>query len=196
MAEPDRSEKKRIFTTTDTVYAALGAVLITVCGWISVYIGAVPVTMQTFGVFCVLSLFGGKRGCCAIILYIVLGMLGVPVFAGFMSGPGVILGSTGGYIIGFIFIGAVYSAAVRVFGKKLWVEISSFALGLLLLYTFGTLWYVFVHTASDKAVGVAAVLSQCVFPFIVPDIVKMSAALLCARRLSPILNKRERAKRA
>ena len=64
-------------------YCALMSVLIAVCSWISLPIGQVPFTLQTFGVFCALGLLGGARGTIAIAVYILLGAVGVPVFAGF-----------------------------------------------------------------------------------------------------------------
>ena len=70
---------------TDLTYISLAAVLIAACSWISVPL-TVPFTLQTFAVFCVLELLGGKRGTAAIGLYILLGAVGVPVFAGFTGG--------------------------------------------------------------------------------------------------------------
>ena len=95
------------FKTTDLVYIAICAVMLAVCSWISIPT-AVPFTMQTFGVFCVLLLLGGKRGTLAIVVFLLLGAIGLPVFAGFSGGMGSILGSTGGYLLGFIFIGLIY----------------------------------------------------------------------------------------
>ena len=86
---------------------ALGAVFIAICSWISIP-AAVPFTMQTFAAFFVLSALGGKRGTITILTYIFLGAVGVPVFAQFTSGIGILLGNTGGYIVGFIFIGLNY----------------------------------------------------------------------------------------
>ena len=93
-------------------YAAVGAVLIAVCSWISIP-AAVPFTLQTFAVFFVLSLLGGKLGTLSILVYILLGAAGIPVFAGFSAGLGVLLGSTGGYIAGFLILGLlVFMTAV------------------------------------------------------------------------------------
>ena len=85
------------------------AVLIAVCAWISIPI-EIPFTMQTFGVFLALRLLKGKYGTLSILIYILLGAIGAPVFAGFSSGLGILLGPTGGYIIGFLFCGIIYMA--------------------------------------------------------------------------------------
>lgn len=84
-------------------YIALFAVVMAVCSWISIPILEVPYTLQTFAVFLAVGVLGGKRGTLAVLVYILLGAVGVPVFAGFTGGLGYLLGNTGGYIIGFLF---------------------------------------------------------------------------------------------
>ena len=173
---------KTTFKTLDLVYIALGAVLIAICSWI--YIPTVvPFTMQTFAVFAVLSLLGGKRGTMSILVYLIIGTIGMPVFAEFTSGIGIILGNTGGYMVGFIFIGLIYGLAVRLLGKKLWVEIISLTVGILVCYAFGTAWFMVVYARESGAVGLMTALVWCVFPFVIPDLVKLALALVLARRV-------------
>lgn len=173
--------------TLDLVYTALGAVLIAICSWISIPT-TVPFTMQTFAVFFVLSALGGKRGTAAVIVYVLLGAVGIPVFSQFTSGIGILLGNTGGYIVGFIFMGLIYWLVVRLLGKKLWTEILAMVIGIAALYSFGTVWFMIVYAQENGAVGLAVVLSWCVIPFIIPDLIKLGLALTLARRLSPVLN--------
>lgn len=175
------------FKTVDLVYMALGAVLIAICSWISIPF-TVPFTLQTFAVFFVLSAFGGKRGTITIIIYVLLGAVGVPVFAQFTSGIGILLGNTGGYIVGFIFTGLVYWLIVNLLGNKLWVEILALVLGLIVLYAFGTFWFVTVYT-TEETYGIVTVLAWCVFPFIIPDLIKMGMAIALAKRLSPVIKR-------
>ena len=179
-------ETKKNSMTIDLVYMALGAVLIAVCSWISIPT-TVPFTMQTFAVFFVLSALGGKRGTVAIIVYVLLGAVGVPVFAQFTSGIGILLGNTGGYIVGFIFMGLVYWLIVHFLGKKLWVKILAMVIGLAVCYSFGTVWFMIVYAQANGAVGLAKVLAWCVIPFIIPDLIKLRLALTLAQRLSPVL---------
>ena len=179
-------EMKKKFETLDLVYVALGAVLITICSWISIPT-TIPFTMQTFAVFFVLSALGGERGTLAIIVYVLLGAVGVPVFAEFTSGIGILLGNTGGYIVGFIFMGLTYWLIVGILGKKQWVEIFAMVIGIVVLYSFGTVWFMIVYAQTNGAVGLAMVLSWCVIPFIVPDLIKLGLALTLVRRLSPVL---------
>ena len=117
----------RQFRVVDLTYMAVCAALIAICAWITVP-AAVPFTLQTFAVFCVLGLLGGKRGTVAILVYILLGAVGLPVFSGFNGGIGALLGTTGGYILGFIFIGLIYWAAEKLFGFKLAVRIAAMIL--------------------------------------------------------------------
>lgn len=179
-------EMKKKYRTIDLVYIALGAVLITICSWISIPT-TVPFTMQTFAVFFVLSALGGKYGTLAIIVYVFLGAVGIPVFSQLTSGIGILLGNTGGYIVGFIFMGLVYRLIVGFLGKKLWVEILAMVIGLAVCYSFGTVWFLIVYTQANGAVGLAMILSWCVIPFIIPDLIKLGLALTLARRLSPVL---------
>ena len=179
-------EMKRSFRTVDLAYIALGAILITICSWISIPT-TVPFTMQTFAVFFVLSILGGKRGTVAVIVYILLGAVGVPVFAQFTSGIGILLGNTGGYMVGFILMGLVYGLIVHFFRKKLWVEILAMFIGLVVCYSFGTVWFMIAYAQTNGTAGLAMVLAWCVIPFIIPDLIKLGLALTLARRLSPVL---------
>ena len=80
---------------------ALFAVIIAICSWVTIPFYVVPFTLQTLGIFLTLRFLGSKRGTVAIAVYLVLGALGVPVFAGFTGGIGRLLGPTGGYLVGF-----------------------------------------------------------------------------------------------
>ena len=116
--------------TYDLVYIAVFAVVMAVCSWISIP-AQVPFTLQTFGVFMAVGVLGGKRGTLAVLVYVLLGAVGVPVFAGFSGGIGALLGNAGGYIIGFIFSALVMWAIEHVFGRKPVVQIISMIVGLI-----------------------------------------------------------------
>ena len=103
--------------TYDMAYIAIFAVLIAICSWISIPM-TVPFTLQTFGVFMAVGVLGGKRGSLAVLVYILLGAIGVPVFAGFSGGFGILLNNTGGYIIGFLFSALAMWAIESLWGKK------------------------------------------------------------------------------
>ena len=88
------------FSTRDLCFCAIGAALIAVCAWISIP-ADVPFTLQTFAIFTVCGLLGGKRGTVSVLVYLLLGAVGAPVFAGFRGGFASLLGTTGGYLVGF-----------------------------------------------------------------------------------------------
>ena len=177
---------KRPFRLVDLCYMGICAALIAICSWISIP-AAVPFTLQTFAIFCVLGMLGRKRGTVAIVVYILLGAVGIPVFTGFNSGLGALLGTTGGYILGFIFIGLIYWLAERLFGPKRTVRIAAMLLGLLVCYAFGTAWFMFVYARRAGAIALGTALGWCVLPFIVPDLVKMALALLLSDRLRKMI---------
>ena len=172
--------------TYDMVYIAIFAVLMAICSWISIPM-SVPFTLQTFGVFLAVGVLGGKRGTLAIVVYVLLGAIGIPVFAGFTGGIGIILSNTGGYIIGFIFSALAMWAMETLLGKKTLVLAVSMIAGLIICYAFGTVWFMYVYGKNMGAVGVATVLGWCVIPFIIPDIVKIVLALALSKRLAGVL---------
>ena len=184
------------FKTIDLVYMAVGAILLAVCSWISIPT-TVPFTLQTFAVFTVLGLLGGKRGTVSIIVFILLGAIGVPVFHGFQGGFGVILGTTGGYIVGFIFMGLLYWLAEVLFknimrstrftAKTIAVRTAVMIVGLAVCYAFGTAWFMIAYAKGSGPVGLGVALGWCVIPFILPDIAKMVLAMVISARLKKYL---------
>ena len=170
----------------DLVYVAIGAALIAICSWISIPT-AVPFTLQTFAVFFVLLLLGGERGTIATLIYVLLGAVGVPVFAGFTGGIGILFGSTGGYIIGFLFIGLIYILFTKFLTKNIAIKIAALVLGLAVCYAFGTVWFMHVYMQNTGEVGLLTVLGWCVFPFIIPDLLKLVLAVIVAKRIEPVI---------
>ncbi len=168
--------------TKNMVYIGMFSIIIAICSWISIPT-AVPFTMQTFGIFCALGLLGGKKGTISVLIYCALGIIGIPVFAGFSSGIGVLLGNTGGYIIGFVLSGLVYWLFTKMLGNRVWAMFLSMFLGLIACYVVGTIWFMMVYTSTTGNVGVYAVLSWCVFPFIIPDLIKILLSILIVKRV-------------
>ena len=175
--------------TVDMAYIALFAVVMAVCAWISIP-AAVPFTLQTFGVFLAVGLLGGKRGTLAVLVYLLLGAVGIPVFAGFNGGLGYMLGATGGYIVGFVLSALVMWAMEAALGRKTWVLAVSMVLGLVVCYAFGTAWFMVVYARNSGPIGLATALGWCVIPYIVPDLVKIALALLLQKLLSPAIRLR------
>ena len=172
--------------TYDIVYIAVFAVIMAICSWISIP-AAVPFTLQTFGVFIAVGILGGKRGTLSVLVFILLGAIGVPVFAGFSGGIGVLAGTTGGYIIGFLFSALVMWAMEALWGKSPAVQILSMLAGLIVCYAMGTVWFMVVYTKTSGAVSLGTVLGWCVIPFIIPDLVKIALAFVLSRRVRKLV---------
>lgn len=177
------------------VYIAVFAVFIAICSWISIPT-VVPFTLQTFAVFLAAGVLGGKRGTITVLVYILLGAVGVPVFSNFGAGVGVLFGSTGGYILGFLFTMLIVWGMEKLFGKKTGILAVSMVLGLLVCYAFGTMWFMVVYTRTNNAIGIGTVLLWCVLPFVIPDLIKLTVALGLSKRLRKIVVTEERLQKA
>lgn len=171
--------------TRDLTMIALFTVLMAVCAWISIPVPApfVQFTMQTFAIFAALLTLGGKRGTYAIAAYLLLGAVGAPVFSNFRGGLDVLLGVTGGYILGFFFTALLYWLLTARLGESLPVKILAGVLGMAVYYAFGTGWYLALYAHMGSPVGLAAALGYCVVPFVFPDLVKLALAVLLSRRI-------------
>lgn len=153
----------------DICQIAMGAIVITVCAWITIPT-AIPFTLQTLGIFTVLQLFGGRKGFLSICLYILMGLIGIPVFSGFSGGPAALVNVTGGYLVGFIIMALVYWFITNIAKDKGLIEIVALIIGLLVCYIFGSIWLAYIYGGSDmllKAFGVG------VLPFVLPDAIKL-----------------------
>ena len=169
------------------VTIAMMAVVIVVCSWLTVPF-TVPFTMQTFAVFAALLLLGGKQGLMAIGLYLLLGLVGLPVFSGFRGGPGHLLGPTGGYLLGFLFTGLYVLLIEGVLPRLKWLpRVLLLWVGMLPCYLVGTIWFVAEMGARGKETGFVSALMLCVVPYLLPDLVKLLLAELVARRVKKAL---------
>jgi biotin transport system substrate-specific component len=169
--------------TKDIIFISLSVALMAVCSWISIPL-TVPITLQTFAVFTAVGLLGMRRGTAAVLVYIILGAIGLPVFAGFTGGIGILTGSTGGYIIGFVFSAIVVGFITKFFGRKQITLAISMIAGLLVCYLFGTIWFMYFYTQKTGTVGFATVLYWCVIPFIIPDTIKIFLSVFVVNRVS------------
>lgn len=161
----------------DMAYIAMFTAIISVCAWLSIPM-QIPFTMQTFAIFATLFVLGGYKGTLSVLVYLMLGAVGVPVFAGFSGGFGALVGMTGGYLVGFLAIGLLYWLITSIFGDKLVVSIIAMVIGLAVCYLLGTLWFVFVSSSTANPYGFVTALSLCVVPYIIPDLVKMVLAIV------------------
>ncbi|MDE7426096.1 MAG: biotin transporter BioY [Lachnospiraceae bacterium] len=177
---------KSLLKTVDIVYIGMFVALITICAYISIPT-VVPFTMQTFGIFAAVAILGQKRGTLAMLVYLLLGAVGAPVFTGFKGGVAVLFGPTGGYLLGYLLATILSGLLIKRFGRKFLVMFFAMTLGLLVCYAFGTAWFIYLYTKNGSDIGIVAALSSCVFPFVIPDLLKISLAVALGKQLRPLL---------
>lgn len=155
--------------------------VLAICAWISVPMGDTVITLQTFGIFLTLGLLGGKRGTVTVLVYLLLGAIGAPVFSGFRGGLGALLGTTGGYIFGFMSTSILYWMMTSIKDTPR-IRLIAMVLGLLLCYICGSWWYLTRYlTAAQTTLGL--VLLKCVVPYLIPDAIKLTLAWILTSKL-------------
>jgi biotin transport system substrate-specific component len=167
---------------SNLVTVVLGTLLITICAKLSVQIGLVPVTLQSFAIAALAAAFGLRIGVATVALYLLEGAVGLPVFAGMSAGIPYLMGPTGGFLIGFLLLAAIvgYAADRGASGKPLTL-FAAMLVGDAVLFVLGFAWLLFMAGQAqwiDQANVVASAFAKAVQPFIVWDILKMALAAL------------------
>lgn len=161
----------------------LFSALLAVCAWIALPLGDVAVTLQTFGVFLCLGTLGGKRGTISVLVYLLLGAVGLPVFSGFRGGIGMLLGTTGGYLTGFLFSALLYWFLTFLWRDNPNLRLAAMIIGLLICYIFGSVWYYFVYISGGSAVSAGFIIIKCILPYLLPDTLKLLFAWQLSQKL-------------
>ena len=184
----EKPVQKGKFRAASIARSALCVAFISVCSVITIPIGSVPITMSLFGIMLTALLLSPAETFLAIIVYIALGAIGVPVFSGGGSGLGVLTGPTGGFILSYPLMTSIISA-FRIFYRKKGLKDKvkhttlMFLVCLLTLpvcYTIGTLQFI-----NYAGVSAYAALTVCVLPFIIPDVFKSVLAVWLAEKIRP-----------
>ncbi len=152
------------------VLTALMAAVLCVLGPLSLSVGPIPLSFATLGIYLLVYLLGWKWGTVSVLVYILLGAAGMPVFSSFTGGLGKLLGPTGGYLAGYLPLSLISGLAVEHSSRR-WVHVLGMIAGTVALYILGTAWFC---VQGGYTVGVA--LSKCVWIFIPGDLIKMAAA--------------------
>ena len=174
----ENAASSRRSATRSLVLCALMAALTAICSQIQIPLPMVPINLALFAVHLSGALLGWKYGALSMVVYALLGVIGVPVFAGFGSGPAVLFGKTGGYILGYILCALLVGALSRKFAFNFKTLCLSMVLGVAVCYTFGTIWFMAV-----TGLNLATSMSYCVIPFLPGDVVKILLAAFLALRL-------------
>lgn len=159
----------------DAVVVVSGALLVAVLAQIEIPLPftPVPITGQTFGVLLVGAVLGSKRGAASLAFYLVMGVIGLPFFAGGAHGLSILTGATGGYLIGFVL--AAYSIgllAERGLERSARTSLIPFLIGTLIIYSCGITWLAVVLGSFSKAIAAGLI------PFLIGDAIKLIAASL------------------
>ena len=165
-------------TTKDMTVVAVMAALICVAGPLSISIGPIPLSLASFAVYLAGAVLGAKKGPLAVALYLLIGLVGVPVFSGFSGGLQKLIGVTGGYLVGYLPCAWLTGLGVKdgqTTAEPKWKLPAFMVLGTAVLYLIGTIWFM-VQTGN----GLASAMSLCVIPFLPGDAAKIVAATLLA----------------
>ena len=166
------------FNIKELLVLALMTAVMAVLSPISIPIGPVPISLGTFAVCLTVVVLGRKMGTVSYLLYLLLGLIGLPVFSNYGAGLGKLLGPTGGYLFGMLFLSIVGGFGLEHFPGLFAVQYFFFLLGIALCYLFGTLWL-----AKVLSLDIAKAVSLGVLPFIIPDCIKVFIALKLGKKL-------------
>lgn len=172
-------QETKVIHLKDMVLMALFAAVFCVLAPLAVPVGPVPVSLTNFVIFISVYVLGWHRTTITYVAYLMIGLVGLPVFSGFQGGIGKMAGPTGGYLIGFIFTAVISGLFVQIKTNSLLASrllgIAGMILGMIVAYGFGTAWFCY-----STGTGLFAALTLCVFPFVLGDLVKMAVAVAVA----------------
>ena len=174
-------KQQAIFSPRNMALMALFTALTCVLAPLSLPIGPVPISLTNLVLYLALYLLGTRRTALSFILYMLIGVVGLPVFSGFSGGLSKLAGPTGGYILGFLVMVLVAGPFVDRSGGHFLPDFAGMILGTALCYALGTAWFCVL-----SGMGVMPALATCVFPFIPLDLLKMAAAIA----VGPMLRRR------
>ena len=170
--------QKKKFSLTQLIFMALMAAVMCIAGPLAVPIGPVPITLTNLVIYIAVGVLGTAQGTISYCLYLLLGMVGLPVFSGYAGGLGKLAGPTGGYLIGFIAMALIGGIVMEVSHRKLIPTLIGWFIGTAVDYLFGTLWFMFV-----TKMNLSASLMMCVVPFIPGDLIKIVLAYCLSKKI-------------
>lgn len=174
------TQPKSVFSVKQIALVGLMAAIICVLApfALPIPISPVQITLGTLAIYFVLTVLGLKLGTISVVVYILLGLAGLPVFAGFTGGAGKLLGPSGGYILGYIFMALICGFFIDKWDNNVFLSFLGFLLGTAVLYLFGSLWLTYQTTVTLSQAIVAYVL-----PYIPGDLIKLILAMILGRQV-------------
>ena len=175
-------------------YIGISVAIIAICSWIIIPIGPIPVTLQMFAIPLLICILPARCSIAAVCVFLLLGCLGVPVFSGFRGGLGVLMGPTGGYLLGYI-PGTVAGALIAEFARKRFSDrkLPLISLEFLAGIVFTLVAYLtgWIQYANVAGISLEASFLVSVAPFIIPDLVKVAVAVGCAQPVAQVVSLRK-----
>ena len=154
-------------STYQYVVAAIGSAIIAILAQVTIPLPLIPITGQTLAIGLVVTILGMKLGVLSVIVYILVGAVGMPVFSGMSGGFGVLVGPTGGYIIGFLPSALLMGLYMRKFGITISHAIVANLIAMVITLAFGTVWLKIVANLTWTAAFMGGVA-----PFIIVGVIK------------------------
>lgn len=172
-----QKKNEQISTSTMAVVALMTAVVCVLAPF-SIPVGVVPVSLASFGLYLAIRILGGRKATIVCAMYLLIGFIGLPVFSGFVGGPGVLLGPTGGYLIGYLLLTMIAGFFVDKFPGKQRFCLLGYVLGTMACYMVGTVWLMVLMTLDLKTALMLGVI-----PFLPGDVIKMITALILGEKV-------------
>lgn len=174
------TKKKTVFTTKQMALIGVMTAVTCILGPFAIPLpfSPVPISFTNLAVYFTVYVLGMKYGTVSYLIYLLLGMAGMPVFSGFSGGMGKLAGPTGGYLVGFIFMAIICGLFFDRFPGKRGMHVLGMVLGTLVCYAFGTVWL-----SRQLNISFAAGVGSGVIPYLPGDAAKIILAVIIGPRL-------------
>lgn len=168
------NKKSTALTVKQLALSGLMAAVICILGPLALNLPSspVPISLGTLAIYFAVSVLGMKLGTLSVVIYVLLGLAGVPVFAGYTAGAAKLFGPTGGYILGYIFMALICGFFVDKWGNRLGLNLLGMVSGTAICYLFGSIWL-----ALQMSLTFSQALAAAVLPYIPGDILKLILAM-------------------
>lgn len=176
--------KEKTLSIQQLAVIGVMAAVICILAPFSIPIGVVPISFTNLAVYIAMYVLGTRKGTISYLIYLLIGLVGVPVFSGFTSGPGKLFGPTGGYLIGFAFMALISGIFIDHFSNKMYLCFAGMFLGTAVCYLLGTIWL-----AYQAGLSFSSALAAGVIPFIPGDLIKIVIAMIIGPQMRKALNK-------
>lgn len=160
--------------------------LMCISAFISFPLGHISLSLQLFAVYFALYFLGPLYGSVSVVVYLLLGVVGLPVYSSFGGGISAFVGPSGGFLFGFLALALVYSLALFFLRSIKGGQIIATVLSLIALYICGSMYYSVVYLGGLHSYGASLIAT--VLPFVLPDIAKIALAFLISGRIKTLKN--------